>query len=217
MCIAGVAGCASSVRTSFRCPSVSLKWRLADPGVYLQMMSPTCRAALLSLVTLLSAQSGVAQMSAAKTSAADSSARLPTTGGLSLGASGLRSGDGTTLVADVMWVGDEMMDGIGIRVIREGLQPRAHGYAAMIVIGGPPHDSITWLRIDVGLGYAGQQSDQRLRILQRHGVGALFAATVAPLRLGIIRPELNGWAVVATSARFIGASLGIRVLDPRQR
>ena len=50
------------------------------------------------------------------------------TGGLSLGVSGLRSGDGTTVVADVMWVGADMMDGIGVRFLRQGLAPQAHGW-----------------------------------------------------------------------------------------
>lgn len=175
-------------------------------------MRPPRRSALFVFAALCGARCGIAQ-----SSAADSAARLPTTGGLSLGVSGLRSGDGTTVTGDVMWVGAEMMDGIGIRVIREALAPRAHGYAAMIIIGGPPSDSISWLRIDFGLGYAGQQSDRGLRALERHGIGALLGATVAPVRVGIFRPELNGWAVVATSARFLGASLGVRILDPRQR
>jgi hypothetical protein len=140
-----------------------------------------------------------------------------TTGGLSLGISGLRSSDGTTVVGDLMWVGAEMMDGIGLRVLRQGLAPAAHGYAAMIVIGGPPRDSLQWLRIDFGLGYVGQQSAQSLKFYQRHGVGAQFAATIAPIRVGIVRPEINGWAVVGTSARFLGVSAGLRILDPRQR
>ncbi len=143
--------------------------------------------------------------------------RLKTTGGLSLGLSGMRSGDGTTIVGDIMWTGAEMMDGVGIRFTRQGLAPRAHGYAAMIVIGGPPHDSISWLRIDFGLGYVGQQSAGSLKWYQRHGVGAQFGATIAPLRFGIVRPELNGWGVAGTSARFLGTSLGLRILDPRQR
>ena len=142
---------------------------------------------------------------------------LRTTGGLSLGVSGLRSGDGTTVVGDLMWVGAAMNDGIGVRVLRQGLAPRAHGYAAMIVIGGPPHDSLPWLRLDFGLGYVGQQTDRSLKFYQRHGLGAQLAMTIAPVKLGVVRPELNGWAVVATSARFLGASLGVRVLDPRQR
>lgn len=141
---------------------------------------------------------------------------VKTTGGLSLGASGLRSSDGTTIVADVMWVGAEMMDGIGVRFVRQGLAPKAHGYAAMIVIGGPPRDSISWMRLDFGLGYVGQQADRPLKFYQRHGVGAQFGMTVAPVRFGIFRPELNGWAVVGTSARFLGASVGVRMLDPRQ-
>jgi hypothetical protein len=152
---------------------------------------------------------------AAQTAARDPSLR--TTGGLSLGLSVMRSDDGTTVLADVMWVGAEMMDGIGLRMLRQGLAPRAHGYAAMITIGGPPHDSIGWLRIDFGLGYVGQQADRSLKFYQRHGIGAQFGMTVAPVKFGIIRPELNAWAVAGTSARFLGASLGVRVLDPRQR
>lgn len=138
-----------------------------------------------------------------------------TTGGLSLGISGLRSGDGTTVVADLMWVGAELNDGVGLRLMRQGLSPRAHGYAAMIVIGGPPRDSMQWMRLDFGLGYVGQQSDRGLAFYQRHGVGAEFAMTIAPVRFGFVRPELNGWAVAGTSARFLGGSLGVRVLDPR--
>jgi hypothetical protein len=143
------------------------------------------------------------------------SARM--TGGLALGLSGMRSADGTTVAADVMWVGAEMNDGIGLRFLRQGLSPRTHGYAAMLVIGGPPHDSISWLRIDFGMGYVGQQSDRPLSFFKRHGIGAQFGATVAPWRLGIVRPELNGWGVVGTSAQFLGAALGLRILDPRQR
>ncbi len=138
-----------------------------------------------------------------------------TTGGLSVGVSGLRSGDGTTVVGDLMWVGAEMNDGIGLRLMRQGLSPRAHGYIAMLVIGGPPRDSMQWLRLDFGLGYVGQQSDRTLALYQRHGLGAEFAMTIAPMRVGIIRPELNGWVVAGTSARFLGASLGVRILDPR--
>lgn len=140
-----------------------------------------------------------------------------TTGGLSLGISGLRSGDGTTVVGDVMWVGDEMNDGPGFRIVRQALSPRTHGYAAMIFIGGPPTDSIQWMRLDFGLGYVGQQSDRSLKFYQRHGIGAQLATTIAPWKFRFIRPELNGWAIVGTSARFLGASLGARVLDPRNR
>lgn len=153
----------------------------------------------------------------AQTASAQAIDSVTKTGGLSLGVSGLRSGDGVTVVADVMWVGADMMDGIGVRFLRQGLAPRAHGYAAMIVIGGPPRDSINWMRIDFGLGYVGQQSDASLKFYQRHGLGAQLSATIAPLRVGIVRPELNGWAVVGSSARFLGASLGVRILDPRQR
>jgi hypothetical protein len=142
---------------------------------------------------------------------------LRTTGGLSLGISGVRSNDGTTVVGDLVWVGAEMTDGIGLRVVRQGLAPGAHGYAAMIVIGGPPRDSLPWLRLDFGMGYVGQQSTGALKFYQRHGIGAQLAMTVAPIKLGIVRPELNGWAIVGTSARFLGASLGLRILDPRQR
>lgn len=140
-----------------------------------------------------------------------------TTGGLSLGLSGVRSSDGSTIVADVMWVGADMMDGVGVRFLREGLSPRSHGYAAMIVIGGPPGDSLTWVRLDFGLGYVGQQADRPLKFHQRHGVGAQLGATIAPIKFSIFRPELNGWAIVGTSARFIGVSVGMRILDPRQR
>lgn len=139
------------------------------------------------------------------------------TGGLSLGLSGMHSSDGSTIVTDLMWVGDEMNDGIGFRVLRQALAPRAHGYAAMIVVGGPPRDSLDWMRIDFGMGYVGQQADRALKFHQRHGVGVQLAATLAPVRFGFIRPELNGWAVVGTSARFLGVSLGARILDPRNR
>ncbi len=149
---------------------------------------------------------------AAQTTGIDSTS---TTGGLSLGISGFRSGDGTTVVGDLMWVGAEMNDGIGLRLMRQGLSPRAHGYIAMIIIGGPPRESMQWMRLDFGLGYVGQQSDRGLALYQRHGIGAEFAMTIAPVRFGIVRPELNGWAVAGTSARFIGASLGVRLLDPR--
>lgn len=150
--------------------------------------------------------------------ATDAGAAPTTTGGLSLGLSGMRSGDGTTVVADVMWVGAEMNDGIGVRAIRQGLSGgRSHGYAAMIVIGGPPRDSTQWMRLDFGIGYVGRQSDLPLKLYQRHGVGAQMGLTIAPIRFGIIRPELNSWAIVGTSAQFLGLSLGLRVLDPRQR
>jgi hypothetical protein len=140
-----------------------------------------------------------------------------TTGGLSLGLSGMRSDDGRTVAADVMWVGDEMNDGIGVRFLRQALAPRSHGYAAMIVIGGPPTDSIQWFRFDFGMGYVGRQSAKSLKVYQRHGIGVQLGMTVAPWRFGIIRPELNGWAVAGTSAQFLGVSLGARLLDPRQR
>jgi len=141
---------------------------------------------------------------------------LRTTGGLSLGLSGWRSGDGTTVVGDLMWVGDEMNDGPGFRVMRQALAPRSHGYTAMILIGGPPREDIDWMRLDFGVGYVGQQSDRSLAFYRRHGIGAQFGATLAPWKFGIVRPELNGWGVVATSARFLGVSLGARILDPRQ-
>ena len=141
---------------------------------------------------------------------------LRTTGGLSLGVSGWKSGDGTTVVGDLMWVGDEINDGPGVRVMRQALAPRTHGYIAMIFIGGPPRDSIDWMRLDFGLGYVGQQSDRPLKFYQRHGVGAQFGATLAPWKIGIVRPELNGWGVISTSARFLGVSVGARILDPRQ-
>jgi hypothetical protein len=139
-----------------------------------------------------------------------------TTGGLSLGLSGWRSGDGTTVVGDVMWVGAEMNDGPGVRVMRQALSPRSHGYIGMLFIGGPPRESIDWMRLDFGVGYVGQQSDRSLKFYQRHGIGAQFGATIAPWKLGIVRPELNGWGVLGTSARFIGVSVGARILDPRQ-
>lgn len=162
-------------------------------------------AAVLSLV---------AQRSGAQSPTPDS---LRSTGGLSFGVSGMSSRDGRTVVGDLMWVGEEMTDGIGVRFLRQGLAPRSHGYAAMLVIGGPPRDSIKWLRLDFGLGYVGQQADRSLPFLQRHGLGAQLGATIAPVRFGIFRPELNGWAVVGTSASFLGASVGLRILDPRQR
>ena len=171
------------------------------------------RMTFVGAALIVSAASSSGALSAQSTSV-DST---KTTGGLSLGVSGARSSDGTTVVGDLMWVGSEMMDGIGLRVLRQGLAPAAHGYAAMIVIGGPPRDSLQWIRIDFGLGYVGQQSARTLKFYQRHGVGAQFAATVAPIRFGIVRPEINAWAVVGTSARFLGVSAGLRLLDPRQR
>lgn len=173
------------------------------------MRHPVTMLALHCVLLASAAQTGGAQAVAPKATT--------TTGGLSLGLSGLRSFDGTTIVADMMWVGADMMDGVGVRFVREALAPRAHGYAAMIVIGGPPRDSLSWLRLDFGLGYVGQQADRPLKFLRRHGLGAQFGATIAPVRFSIVRPELNGWAVVGTSAQFIGASLGVRILDPRQR
>jgi hypothetical protein len=135
--------------------------------------------------------------------------------GLALGASGWRSNDGTTVNVEVVWVGADMNDGIGVRFIREGLAPKAHGYAAMIVIGGPPHlDKVQWMRLDFGLGYAGQQSASRLAWYKRHGVGAQLGMTLSPRRIGSVRPELNGWAIVGTSAQFLGVSAGLRILSP---
>ena len=177
---------------------------------YVSQMNRSLRVWLL-IVMLLAGTGSVAVAQATSTDT------TRTTGGLSVGLSGMRSSDGTTIVGDLMWVGAEMNDGIGVRILRQGLAPRAHGYAAMIVIGGPPRDSLQWMRIDFGMGYVGQQSDGSLKFYQRHGLGAEFAMTIAPVKLGIVRPELNGWAVVGTSARFLGASIGVRVLDPRQR
>jgi hypothetical protein len=140
------------------------------------------------------------------------------TGGLSLGASGMRSNDGTTVNVDVLWVGDEMNDGIGLRFLRQGVAPRRHGNAAMLVIGGPLRaESMQWMRLDFGLGYVGQQSPTQLSFVKRHGLGVLLGATLAPKRFGIVRPELIGWAVLGTSTQFLGTSLGVRILDPRQR
>lgn len=166
----------------------------------------------LALRTVMTcALSGVGAL-AAQSPAPDST---KTTGGLSAGLSGFHSSDGTTVVGDLMWVGAEMNDGIGVRVMRQGLAQREHGYAAMIVIGGPPRESMQWLRLDFGLGYVGRQADRSLKLYQRHGLGAVLGATIAPVRFGIVRPELDGWAVAGTSARFLGVSLGVRVLDPR--
>jgi hypothetical protein len=178
---------------------------------YLPVMRyPVTVLALGSALLLHAARSAHAQTTAPKPEST-------ITGGLSLGLSGLRSADGSTLVADVMWVGADMMDGVGVRFVRQGLAPAAHGYAAMLVIGGPPRDSLSWLRLDFGMGYVGRQSSVPLKFLERHGIGAQFGATIAPVMVSIFRPELNGWAIVGTSAQFLGASLGVRILDPRQR
>jgi len=168
----------------------------------------------VAAMRLLPALVAIALLPAAVHSQAADSLRA--IGGLSLGLSGWRSSDGTTVVGDVMWVGDAMNDGPGFRVVRQALSPGSHGYAAMIFIGGPPRDSLEWMRLDFGVGYVGQQSTRPLRFYQRHGLGAQFGATIAPWKLVIVRPELNGWGVLGTSARFIGLSLGARVLDPRQ-
>lgn len=173
-----------------------------------------CRVATLGAALLLTLGAASSRSAAQQSSPPDPD---HVTGGLSLGLSALRSGDGATVRGDVMWVGDEMNDGPGFRILRQGLAPRAHGYAAMLFIGGPVTDSLPWLRIDFGLGYVGQQADRALKFHQRHGVGAEFATTIAPVRFGIVKPELNGWAIVGTSARFLGVSLGVRVLDPRGR
>jgi hypothetical protein len=149
----------------------------------------------------------------------------PITGGLSLGISGISgiARHGTTVVADAMWVGAEMNDGIGLRFLREPLSrrrsggPNPYGNAVMIVIGGPPRDSAPWFRLDFGMGYVGRQSNEKRAFLKRHGAGVQFASTIAPKRFGIVRPELNFWAVVGTPAQFLGTSIGVRILDPRQR
>jgi hypothetical protein len=164
---------------------------------------------------------------APSSTAAQSDARDTTrvTGGLSLGISGIAgiAGHGATLVADVMWVGAEMNDGIGLRLLREPLsrrrsgRPNPHGHAVMLVIGGPPTDSAPWFRLDLGMGYVGRQSNEKRAFLKRHGVGVQFGSTIAPKRFGIVRPELNFWAVVGTPAQFLGTSIGVRILDPRQR
>ena len=177
--------------------------------LYLRCML-TCRTLARTAVTLLC----TATLVHAQTPSPANTAR---TGGLALGLSGIRSNDGTTLVADVMWVGPDMTDGPGVRLLRQGLAARAHGYAAMLFIGGPARDSAQWLRIDFGMGYVGQQSDRSLGFFKRHGLGVQLGSTIAPVRIGFIRPELNGWAVVGTSAQFLGASLGVRILDPRTR
>ncbi len=177
---------------------------MATPGGYRYVVVMRRLASAITLIllpALLHAQS------------ADSSR---TTGGLSLGLSGWQSADGTTVVGDLMWVGAEMNDGPGFRVMRQALSPRSHGYIAMLFIGGPPRESIDWMRLDFGVGYVGQQSAGSLKFYQRHGIGAQFGATIAPLKLGIVRPELNGWGVLGTSARFLGVSVGARILDPRQ-
>ena len=180
---------------------------------YLRCM-PTYRSLARAAVALLCT---AASLRAQGASPSDTSPVIERMGGLALGLGGLRSSDGTTVVADVMWVGPEMTDGIGFRFLRQGLAPRSHGYAAMFFIGGPPRDAVPWLRIDFGMGYVGQQSDRSLGFFGRHGVGAQLGSTIAPVRVGFIRPELNGWAVVGTSAQFLGASLGVRILDPRKR
>jgi hypothetical protein len=176
----------------------------------------THRRSISSTAVALIVCIGAARVAHAQTRDASPDA-VRTTGGLSLGLSGLRSADGTTVRGDLMWVGDEMNDGPGVRVLRQGLAPRSHGYAAMVFVGGPPRDSLPWLRVDFGFGYVGQQAARSLKFHQRHGVGVEFATTIAPLRFGIVKPELNAWAIVGTSAQFLGASLGVRVLDPRNR
>ncbi len=178
--------------------------RLSSAGAALALL---CTAPLLT-ASLLRAQ---------RTSPADTMPVIERTGGLALGLSGLRSSDGTTVVADVMWAGPEMTDGPGFRFLRQGLAPRTHGYAAMLFIGGPPRDAAQWLRLDFGVGYVGQQSDRSLGFFTRHGLGVQLGSTIAPARFGFVRPELNGWAVIGTSAQFLGASVGVRMLDPRTR
>lgn len=174
-------------------------------------MTRTVRVIAICLFAIAFVVTGASAQSASPETAG-------TTGGLSLGISGMRSSDGTTVVGDLMWVGAEMTDGPGLRIMRQGLAARTHGYAAVLFIGGPARDSAQWLRLDFGMGYVGQQSGTKnLQFYQRHGVGVLFGSTIAPRRFGIVRPELNGWAVVGTSARFLGASIGARILDPRQR
>jgi hypothetical protein len=171
------------------------------------------RLSLLPLLLMLAAPALHAQTS--PTTSAPAPTR--TTGGLALGLGGFRSNDGTSISADVMWVGDELNDGLGLRVIRQARGSDAHGYAAMLVIGGPPADSILqWMRLDFGLGYVGEQSPSSRSFARRHGVGALAGLTIAPKRFGIVRPEANAYAVVGTSAQFLGVTLGLRILDPRQ-
>jgi hypothetical protein len=150
--------------------------------------------------------------------AADDKPTPHTTGGLSLGVSGFHTSAGTTAVADLMWVGAEMNDGIGLRVLRQARARDRHGYGVMLVIGGPPRDSTyQWMRLDFGLGYVGEQSAVSRSFFRRHGIGALLGATIAPRRFGIVRPELNAYGVAGTSTQYLGASLGLRLLDPRQR
>ncbi len=138
-----------------------------------------------------------------------------TTGAFSLGLSGMKSNDGTTLVADVLWMDRTKNDGVGVRFVRQGLAPKSHGYAAMLVLGGPVTEKLEWLRIDFGIGYVGQQSARKLRLVERHGLGVQFGTTIAPLLSAYVRPELNAWAIVGTSARFLGVSAGLRVLKWR--
>jgi hypothetical protein len=174
----------------------------------------------IAATTLLCA---IAPSCAIAQSSTSDSARV--TGGLSLGISGIAgiAGHGTTIVADVMWVGAEMNDGIGLRFLREPLArrrsggPNPYGTAVMLVIGGPPSDSAPWFRLDFGMGYVGRQSNEKRAFLKRHGIGVQLGSTIAPKRFGIVRPELNFWAVVGTPAQFLGTSIGVRILDPRQR
>jgi hypothetical protein len=140
-----------------------------------------------------------------------------TTGGLAVGLSGFRSGDGTSAMADLMWVGDELNDGVGLRVLRQALGGGAHGYAAMLVIGGPPRETtMQWMRLDFGVGYVGEQGPVPRRFARRHGVGVLAGLTIAPVRVGIVRPEANAFAIAGTSAQYLGVTVGLRILDPRQ-
>jgi hypothetical protein len=173
-------------------------------------------AAALLLFAALSSHAG------AQSSGRDTT---PITGGLSLGISGMTglARHRTTFVADVMWVGADMNDGVGLRFLREPLArhrsggPNPYGHAVMLVIGGPPRDSAPWFRLDFGMGYVGRQSNEPRAFLKRHGVGVQLGSTIAPRRFGIVRPELNFWAIVGTPAQFLGTSIGVRILDPRQR
>ncbi len=101
---------------------------------------------------------------------------------------------------------------VGLRLIAQQSAPRSAAFAAMGILGGIPSTSARWLRVDVGVGFAGQ-SGSRQRWYNYFGPGVIASATAGALRSRRVQPELTAWTMAATSVALTGVSLGLRVME----
>ncbi|MBC7564066.1 MAG: hypothetical protein H7305_14235 [Gemmatimonadaceae bacterium] len=117
---------------------------------------------------------------------------------------------GVTATGDVTFFFDRVS--FGARAIAQSLSSDRSGFAFMSVAGGEPW-RIRGLRLEVGLGYVGMQTESVAgvaRSAMRHGVGVLGSASWRLFRTRQIQPELHGWSVAGTSGTMLGLAVGLR-------